>query len=164
MSATSVVISAERRRRRAARSNETIIGDGYIVAVELRGRLLARREGADAWWSDGVNPGAMAEDGKTLEGAVLRVRAAFCVVLVVLMAAAPDIDAFRAAVERFVNETDDKTREERSAAVAEVRRGALDLEGAARLNADLPVELRIDKQDMKPSSNAVTLADPAIAA
>lgn len=89
---------------------DSVSGDGFLAGVEINGRgLMAQEDGK--WWMLGVRPAALAASGETPDGAYLEFRNAYKAVLIDAAALASGFDAFKAEVERFFNERDE--REER---------------------------------------------------
>lgn len=103
---------------------DTITGHGFQAAVTLNGRGLMVKEMDGKWWLYGVQPGAIAESGRTWQEAYLRFRQNYLAVLSQFAAEAASYVAFRRELKDFYAQTDgDLDRWER--AVACVRSGHL---------------------------------------
>ena len=98
----------------------TIIGNGFVAEVRAHGRLLATVE-VDGIWLYGVNPGAIAADGDTIEAAHAELREDLRLTFVDFAQEAPNFQAFEAEVKRFFNETDEPTVRLWDEAVAAIR-------------------------------------------
>lgn len=116
---------------------ELAAGRGFIAAVSASGRALATQEADGQWWIYGVNPGAIAQSGATLQEAHANLRSTFSTYLADVAAEAQDFAAFRAEVERFFRATNESTAAEWTAAVVAVRAGRIgDLPGVPRAPAE----------------------------
>src|SRR5262245_11297759 len=88
---------------------DLVAGNGYVAGVGItNGRALLVDEG-DGFWMYGVNPGGVAAGGKSLGEAQAEFRTAYKSVLFDLAAEARSFEAFKAEVERFVQETNNPT-------------------------------------------------------
>lgn len=112
-----------------------IIGRGFFASVSFCGRLLATQE-PEGIWLDGVNPGALAVGGATLDNANHELRETLTKVLVAYASEAKSFDAFKTAVERFYHETDDDTVAEWKASVDALKNGLLSVPAALRRKPD----------------------------
>lgn len=107
---------------------ERLIVADHFVGVETRGRALASRDDdSGEWWFYGVNPGAIAACGSTVDSA----HAEFCLALrnvfLDFAAGCHDVTAFRHEVEEFFRQVADQTDAEWWDAVKAVRAGQLSL-------------------------------------
>ena len=100
----------------------TILGNGFLAEVQLRGRLLATPE-VEGVWLYGVNPGALSVGAGTLEQANSELRETLTRLFIDFAQEANGFDAFKATVERFFKETDKETEADWDQAVASVREG-----------------------------------------
>jgi len=102
---------------------DTVSGDGFLARITVSGRTLMRQEEDGKWWMYGVRPAAIAESGGTVDEAFLRFRQAHTQVLLDMVQESKDFDGFRAAAERFFNESDvdEKSWEEALKAVRDRR-------------------------------------------
>jgi hypothetical protein len=114
---------------------DLVEGKLFLAEVRATGRAIAVEE-SDGWWINGVNPGAIAVGGKTLNEAVLLLRESFTKVLFDLVAEARDFDEFKGAVEKFFREVDQATLEEWESARAAVRAGKVQLAGLPAVRTD----------------------------
>ena len=87
------------------RFEQAIFGRGFIADVRFLGRATCRREFGSTWMY-GVNPGALAEEGETMQSAYLNFRNALVGVFFDLAEEAEGLDAFRAAARSFFEATD----------------------------------------------------------
>lgn len=99
-----------------------VFGKGFLSYVELCGKLLAVPE-TEGVWLNGVNPGAVAVGAKTLDEANRELRDTLTRVFVDFAEHADSFGGFKAAVERFYNESDQETLDEWAQTVEAVRKG-----------------------------------------
>ena len=149
---------------------EAIYGDGFLAEVAIRhGRVLVKYEGERVCMY-GVNPGDLAEGGKTLAEAHAEFRKSITAVLFDLALETNGFDEFRAAVESFVTTTNEPVLADWHEAVQDVR----SLRIAERAEHDglpvLPAESAVSIVVTKKQQNRLTAADnilepePALAA
>ena len=143
---------------------EFVPGRGYVAGVKMAGRALATEE-AQEWWIYGVNPGGIAESGRTLIEAHAQLRASLRRYLSDVAHDAADFEAFKTEVERFFNETDAESIAEWEAAVADVRSGKTNLDELAKAPADAERSVKVH-QVVLASVKPVQALDegPAVAA
>lgn len=98
----------------------TIIGNGYAAEISLMGRVLATPE-SDGVWLYGVNPGAIAADGPSLDAANDAMKESLRYVFVDFAKDATTFDEFKAQVKAFIDASDDETVNDWNEAVAFVR-------------------------------------------
>lgn len=100
-----------------------IFGRGFLATVDLRGRIIARVDPGRTWL-EGVNPGAFAASGRTLDDANVELRQVLTNVFIDFAAEAEgDPQLFQARVEEFFHETDPETIAEWATCVTGVRSG-----------------------------------------
>jgi hypothetical protein len=116
--------------------HEFVPGKGFVAGVSMAGRALATDAEDGQWWIYGVNPGAIAESGRTLLEAHAQLRTAMRRYLADVAQEAQDFDAFKVEVERFFNETDAESVTEWEAAVADVRSGKTNLDEIVKAPAE----------------------------
>ncbi len=134
--------------------HEIIVGKGFASVVSIDGRAMAESEDG-SWWLYGVNPGAVAGTGVSLDSAVIDFRGRIKGVLADYASEAPDLDAFRAAVDGFFHETDPVTVAEWDAARAAVRAGSVTLNNVAKV-ADVPIPtVRVRALKLRPTENVI---------
>jgi hypothetical protein len=135
---------------------EKVEGRGFLAEVIVDGRALLVDEGDNVWWMYGVNPGAIAEGGASQAEARIAMRETFKTVLFDMAAEAVSFEAFRVAVERFFNDTDQKSVGEWEAAVAAVRAGQVVTPGLPTQPASSPRGVHVEhKQNFAPSGNVL---------
>jgi len=98
---------------------DVVIGNGFVAGVVMKGRTLFSEEADDEFWMYGVNPGGVAEYGKTRPEVLAAFSRAYVEVLHDIAFEAGDFSSFEEHVTSFFLE--DNRREEWKAAVAEVR-------------------------------------------
>lgn len=136
-----------------------IIGHRFLADIEVLGRLLAVHE-HDGVWLSGVNPGGMAAGGKTPTEAHADFSRGFKSVLIDIANEAETFEAFKAEVERFVQESDDTTQAEWATAVDEVRTGRRDTSqlGLRTMPASQPVVVKVHElrqEALSPTQNVL---------
>lgn len=144
---------------------EVVLGRGYVAGITIsHGRILARDEGPDGWWLDGVNPGGIADGAATLGEAVAKFRERFRAVLSELAEEATSFASYERSVRSFFEETDEETVSEWDQARAEVRRiqpTLLDL----RIDTFDARKMSISVREIRqPRENPVQESAPAVAA
>lgn len=90
----------------AFRFTRSVLGNRFVAHVDICGRVLAVPE-FEGVWMHGVNPGAIAASGKSLEDANRAFGVTLGRVLVDIAEDAQTFEAFRAEVTRFFHETDE---------------------------------------------------------
>jgi hypothetical protein len=135
----------------------TLLGKGFLADIEIHGRLLARPE-AGGVWIDGVNPGAIAFGGATLNETHAELRDTLARIFVDFAEQAADFDGFKTLVEGFFAESDDETLREWDAAVAAVRAGVPGPDGVPRRDASAEPYIRVTPKPVE----AVTPKDNTI--
>lgn len=143
-----------------------VIGNGFLAAVQIHGRLLAEVE-SEGVWLYGVNPGAIAASGRTLADANRAIGTTLARVLFDMAAEAPSFDAFKATVVAFFEQTDEDLAAW-TEAVARIRSGE-----TRDLPSDLPrlddplVQVRVEARrridDLRPTDNPDTSQLSAVA-
>lgn len=114
----------------------TILGNGFLAEIELKGRLIATPE-VEGVWLYGVNPGALAVSGRTLADANVELRNTLTRVFIDFAEDASTFDAFKTRVEQFFDETDSESVREWEDAVKCVRAGnVVGPEGLIRADAN----------------------------
>jgi hypothetical protein len=96
------------------------IGNGFVAEVSGRGRVLATIE-TEGVWMYGVNPGAIAADGGSLDEAHAQLRETIRLVLIDYAKEAKDFAEFRTRVQTFFNQTDDDSVAEWDQAVVSIQ-------------------------------------------
>lgn len=144
---------------------EVVSGQGFVARVAIsHGRVLARQED-QGWWLDGVNPGAIAEGGPSLNEAVVKFRMAFRSVLMDFAEVASDFRGFQRSVQKFFQETDEETVSEWDAARAVVRDGKADRLGLQIDRFDSrSMSIKVINIAEAPRENVVKEDAPALAA
>lgn len=121
-----------------------VAGQGFVAHVVIRGRCLLEETAEDLYSVLGVNPGAVAGDGENMGEAhhdfLERVR----LVVIEIADEATDFGDFKAQVEEFVYRTNKPNEKLWNAAVEQVRKGKVDLEGVRREDADSDFWARVD--------------------
>lgn len=144
---------------------DTLFGPGFLVEVVTAGRALAVEEAEGSVWIYGVNPGALAARGDTLEDAHSAFRDAYRQVLVDTANLTASYDEFNAEVQRYFAATDDDTQAWLDA-VAEVRAGQV-TSTLPRLNAESPRGVKVSikpSEDVTPRDNQPRVELEALAA
>lgn len=120
-----------------------IFGRGYLAKIDLRGRLLARVQ-EDIVWLEGVNPGAIAVVGCSLEEANIELRRTLTNTFSDFAEEVTSTAKFRALVRQFFNDTDPETIAEWESAVACVRQGNIKTPtGLRRSPAETEIYVRV---------------------
>lgn len=139
---------------------ELVLCKGFVAGVEVYGRALVEQED-DGWWVFGVNPGAVAESGKSFRGAVDNFRARLRTVLFDYAEDADEFSSFKNAVERFFHASDLETETEWDAARAEVRAGRLALGDLSKDTSGRGPQIQIALLKLAPSDNLASGDDAA---
>jgi hypothetical protein len=142
--------------------DEVVTGRGFIARIVATGRALAA-EDLDGWWMYGVNPGAMAVPGKSLNEAHLELREAFRKVLLDFASDAANFKAFKNAVEKFFAATNVPNEHDWLDAVRNVRNGELKLDDLPRVDAGSPYRISVMQAEPKPATPEIE-EQPRIAA
>lgn len=100
----------------------TIFGQGFVVDINLQGRVLATPE-SEGVWVYGINPGAIAVSAPTLADTNVKLRNTLTRLFIDFAREANTFEDFKAAVERFVAESDPVSEDEWQTARAEVKAG-----------------------------------------
>ncbi len=124
----------------------TLFGRGFVAEVTARGWLLATQESDGGWWLYGVNPGAIAADGATLDEAHEHLRFALREVMLQYVGEAATFVEFSAMVEEFFHASDVMTTDEWSRAVDRVRVEKLSLDDLPLRSAALPVQVSVTRR------------------
>jgi len=122
---------------------EVVVAKDFIATVAVSGKALAVEEPEGGWWIYGVNPGGISASGETLQAAHAQLRETFRQYLFDVADEARGFDAFKSEVHRFFQATNQPTDEEWKEAVAEVRRGGVNLADVAKAPAESPREIEI---------------------
>lgn len=144
----------------------TLFCQGFVAEVKAGGRLVASEYAPDDWWLYGVNPGAIAASGDSLDAAHEQFRVAMREILVRFATEAESFAAFKRETESFFLSTNEPAKADWQVAVDRVRTykeclGDLPIRSAAsRVFVDV-IEKKIDQ--VMPSDNTVS-ADLAKAA
>lgn len=101
---------------------QAVFGRGFVADIRFLGRATCRREFGSIWMY-GVNPGALAEEGGTMQSAYANFRNALVGVFFDLAEEADGFDAFRTAARSFFEATDDESVREWVEAREAVRAG-----------------------------------------
>ena len=109
----------------------TIIGKGFLAEVVIQARVLARPE-SDGVWVDGVNPGAIAVGAPTLRETQHELRSTLDKLFIDFADESNEFDDLKAAIERFVEQSDPDTQREWDEARAAVRAGEIPVPGDLR--------------------------------
>jgi hypothetical protein len=133
-----------------------LIGRGFVAEIEVTGsRVLASIEDTGDVWLYGVNPGAIAENGDSLEDANSHFRKAIYEVLIDMAKESRTFGELKAQVEAFFITTNEPVEVDWKAALARIR------ESREKLG-DLPVhrvtalKVAVNKKplkDLRPSDN-----------
>ncbi len=124
----------------------TIMGQGFLASVSFCGRLLATVE-PEGVWLDGVNPGALAVGGPSMEAANVELRETITRVLGGYASASSTFEAFRGAVERYYHETDEYSTTTWDTALEELKAGRLgQIEGLQRKPVDWSCHVSVEPQ------------------
>ena len=107
-----------------------------------------------------MNPGGLAADGASLEDAHTAFRKTLTSVLFDLAGEAETFSLFKVAVEEFFNETNEPTLAEWQAAVDEVRKSDLSVEGIPREPAESPVFVNVVIKEQREFSAACNVLEP----
>jgi hypothetical protein len=133
-----------------------VFGRGFVAEVTATGRLLATHEHEADWWLYGVNPGAIAAHGSSLDDAHQDFRDGLQGVLFQFAAEASSFDAFETEVERFFYATNEPTAAEWTDAVELVRANQTRLDGLRVERAD---QARVSVTVVRKSAETVTPDD-----
>jgi hypothetical protein len=137
------------------RSHVTIIGNGFLADVDMRGKaVLAVKhdagEGESPYWIDGVKPADLAAGGETLREAHAELQQTVFEILSDIAGECPAFEGFRAEVEAYFEAVDAEDAGRWDAALEAVRSGQC---GAEFLKLD-----RLPASDTR--SVKVTLIEP----
>ena len=99
-----------------------VFGRGFVADIRFLGRATCTREFGSTWMY-GVNPGALAEEGETMQAAYANFRNALVAVFFDLAEEAGSFEAFRASARSFFEATDDESVQEWVEAREAVRAG-----------------------------------------
>lgn len=136
-----------------------VIGPKFLAEVMLRGRLLASVE-PEGWWLYGVNPGALAVDGKSLDEADCQLKETMHDVLVGFAEEAESFDDFKRSVEEYFYAVCEPVLQEWTEAVANVRSSpTIKIEGLPKKPADSDMFVRVTKKAERDMSAADNVAD-----
>lgn len=141
--------------------NEILSGSGVAVRIAIEGRAVAIRED-NGWWIAGVNPGAVAGGGSTLQEAFNDFRRNIKAVCIDFANDAGSFGALKQAIESFFHECDAETIAEWETAREEVRAGRVTLEGLGKVHSSRAPCVRVTVAT-RPSDNIMD-SEPAIAA
>jgi hypothetical protein len=143
---------------------DTLFGPGMLVEVRvINGRALYVEE-ADGGWMYGVNPGGMTARGASLQDAHQAFRQVFSNILVDLILDTKSEEEFRAAVERFVRETNEPDATEWHAAVEAVRASPTNSTGLTKAPADSPLQVEVVVRERSHVSDNVVQSEALLAA
>lgn len=112
-----------------------IIGNGFVAEIAATGRLLATVE-SEGWWLYGVNPGAIAAEGRSLDDAHTAMRESLRLVFIDFAQDSANFQEFERRVRAFFHETDEQSVQEWEAAVQLVRSSATHTMGLPRRPAE----------------------------
>jgi hypothetical protein len=137
------------------RSHVTIIGNGFLADVDMRGKALLTmkgdaEEGESPCWIDGVKPGDLAAGGETLREAHAELQQTVFEILSDIAGECPTFDDFRTEVEAYFEAVDVEDAGKWDEALEAVRKGEC---GAEFLKLD-----RLPASDAR--SVKVTLIEP----
>lgn len=99
-----------------------VFGRGFVADIRFLGRATCTREFGSTWMY-GVNPGALAEEGETMQAAYANFRNALVAVFFDLAEEADSFETFRASARSFFEATDDESVREWVEAREAVRAG-----------------------------------------
>ncbi len=105
------------------RFRQIVCGRGFIAYVGFLGRATCTRE-SDAIWMGGVNPGALADAGETLETAYVNFRHTLVSAFFAFAETAVDFQEFREDAQSFFEATDDVSVNEWKVVREAIRAGA----------------------------------------
>lgn len=120
-----------------------VVGAGFLADVTASGRVLCVREAPDEFWMYGVQPGALAEWGRTEAEAHQAFHRGFHELLIDLASEAPTSEAFEDAVRTFVATVNQPNDALWNQALADVRAGRANTDGLERWPADRPLSVSI---------------------
>jgi hypothetical protein len=139
----------------------TILGKGFVADIEMSGRLLACQE-IDGFWLYGVRPGAFSVGDSNLGAANIALRETLTRLFIDFALDASTFDEFKTTLVGFFNETDSDTLSDWDAAVARVRKGALNVpSGLPKENADSKPYVNVKLKPLSEVTPADNLAAPA---
>jgi hypothetical protein len=125
---------------------DIVMGEGFLAEVCTRGRARIIKED-DGWWMYGVEPGGLAEGGKTIQEAHMRFRQTFREILFDIASSVEEFSEFSHETERFIREVNQPENEDWWKAVEEVRSKGLipdpDVEGYRREQAETDVRVTV---------------------
>ncbi len=148
---------------------QIVAGRGFVADVRFLGRATCTREFGSTWIY-GVNPGALAEEGESLQDAYDNFRDALVSILFALAEDAADFGAFRAAARSFFDATDGTSVDEWRTAREAIRAGETpDLDDAAlqRITEDPDPEftvVEVRPAEATPELNRSALDQPHLLA
>ncbi len=116
---------------------DVISGDGFLAGITISGRILMTQED-ERWWVYGVRPAAIAENGSSPQGALLRFRNRYREILFDIAGEQRSFESFRQELERFFYEQDLEEERKWEDALARVRSATQDQPPPL---AELPKEL-----------------------
>jgi hypothetical protein len=142
---------------------ELISCNGFVAAIEAEVRATAEEQDGD-WWIYGVNPGAIAEHGPSLNEALSTFRQRLTTVLIDSAAENAEFDALTEDLRQFFASTDTMSVDEWTEAREAVRRGEVDLAGVQRNTAEWSPHVHVAKVELTPRANILPPPASTIAA
>jgi hypothetical protein len=143
----------------------TTIGNGYVAAVDMKGRAVVEIE-QDGTWLYGVAPGAIAEGGKTLDDAHRHFRETLRLTLVDFITDAASFEDFQAEAERFFKDVNTSREDEWRAGVELVRQAhvtSLAFNGIPKWPAESETFIKVTRAELTPTLNNIE-SEAAVAA
>jgi len=141
---------------------ELVEGNGFVARVAVSGRALLTDEDGD-FWVEGINPGGFAANGKSPSEALAELCSTFRAILFDIAADTESFGDFRAAVQKFFDETNAPALREWDEAVQQVKAGKLNAEWLAKRPAD--TKLGVDVVEVRqPAATNNELGEAALAA
>lgn len=107
---------------------DKISGTRFLAEVVTEGRLLVVNEG-DGWWMYGIEPGGLAEGGKTPADALIALRQSYREVIFDIASEVKTFKEFKTQVEKFFAQKCADLEPDWQSAVQEVRNGTVTSEG-----------------------------------
>jgi hypothetical protein len=143
---------------------EVVLCKGFVAGIEVANARALVEEESDGWWISGVNPGAMADGGRSFSESVQNFCARFRAVLADYAAEADDPAEFQQAVTAFFNGSDAETLAEWEAARVDVRSGQTTLCDLPKDSSGRAPSINVTFLRLAPSENVPQPGVTALAA
>lgn len=142
----------------------TLFGPAALIEVRIFNGRALYLEADDEGWLYGVNPGGMAAPGASFKDAHDGFRETLSKILVDLLLPAKSVAEYRAAVARFVAETNESYAAEWNAAVRIARATGMNATGLPTASAESPLRVEVLIRRQAHVSDNVAESDVVVAA